>query len=89
MLHRAPKVLVVEPTTMSTTKWRPLGCGLVTLTALPLGTIGTVPFLILGYAVVQWVLAPLGLAAADSSNNEGPMGLVVAGVLLPLVIASA
>lgn len=73
---------------MKTTKWRPLGYGLVASTALLLGALGIVPFLILGYAVSQWVLAPLDLTVVDSSNNDGPLGLVVAGVLLPLAIAS-
>lgn len=65
---------------------RPLGYALVGLGSLLLGTVGIIPFVLLGYALVQWVLAPLGLAPADTSNNDGVMGLLIGGVLLPLAI---
>ncbi|MGI3781667.1 MAG: hypothetical protein ACRYG2_12910 [Janthinobacterium lividum] len=56
------------------------------MTSVLLGLVGTIPFVILGYAIVQWVLAPLGLAAPDSSNNDGVVVLLVAGVVLPLLV---
>lgn len=65
---------------------RPLGYGLVGPAALLLGVVGTIPFLMLLYTFIQWVLAPLGLAADDTSNNDAVMELLVAGVLLPLSI---
>lgn len=77
----------LEPRTGPATR-RPLGYGLVGLAALLLGAVGTIPFVMLAYTIVQWVLAPLGLAAADTSNNDGVLGLLVAGVLLPLAILS-
>lgn len=77
------------PSTGSATTRRPLGYGLVAVTGILLGTVGVIPFLLLGYAVIQWVLAPLGLAVADTSYNDDPIVLVVSGVLLPLAILSA
>jgi hypothetical protein len=61
----------------------------VVLTGLLLGTVGIIPFVILGYGVTQWVLAPLGLAAVDTSNNDGVGGLLIGGVYPALAIVSA
>jgi hypothetical protein len=78
----------VEPTT-GWARTRPLGYGLVVLTGLLLGTVGIIPFVILGYGVTQWVLAPLGLAAVDTSNNDGVGGLLIGGVYPAFAIVFA
>lgn len=78
----------MESSAGSLTARRPLGYGLLVLITLAIGAVGTIPFVMLLYTVGQLVLAPLGLAAADSSNNDGIMVLIVAGVLLPLTIVT-
>lgn len=60
----------MEPGNGSAAARRPLGYLLVGLTGLLFSAIGTIPFVILGYAVVQWVLAPLGLAAGPWRSSR-------------------
>lgn len=74
----------LDPATAS--RRAPVGYLAVGAISLLLGVVGTIPFVILGYAFVQWVLAPLGLMSADSSNDDGVGVLIFAGVLLPLLV---
>jgi hypothetical protein len=80
---------VAPPSSPTTASRAVVGYVTVGGASLLLGILGTIPFVILGYALVQWVFAPLGLAVPDSSNNDGVTVLLVAGVLLPLLVVGA
>lgn len=57
--------------------------------SLALGIVGILPFVMAGYAVEQLVLAPLGLAPVDPTNNDGTAGLVIYGIVAPLAVAAS
>lgn len=50
---------------------------------------GILPFVVAGYAVEQLMLAPLGLAPVDPTNNDGAAIVVLCGVVAPLAVAAA
>ena len=62
------------------------GHPLVALVSLALGVVGVLPFILVGYAVEQLLLAPLGLAPVDPTNYDGTAVLVVGGVVAPLLV---
>lgn len=62
------------------------GHPLVALVSLALGVVGVLPFILVGYAVEQLLLAPLGLAPVDPTNDDGTAVLVVGGVVAPLLV---
>jgi hypothetical protein len=61
----------------------------VVLVSVVLGVVGVIPFVLVPYALEQLVLAPLGLAAVDPTNDDGDAVVVVLGVVAPLVVAGA
>ena len=61
----------------------------VTVVSIALGVVGILPFVMAGYAVEQLVLAPLGLAPVDPTNNDGTAVVVICGVVAPLAVAAA
>lgn len=65
------------------------GFPLVAVISIVLGIVGIIPFVIAVYAVEQLLLAPLGLAPVDPTNNDGAAGLVIFGIGAPLVVAAS
>ena len=66
-----------------------LGYGCVVLCSAVLGAVGVLPFVTAPYAVSELVLAPLGLAAADPTNDDGAAVVVIAGIAAPAAVAAA
>lgn len=51
-----------------------------------IGVIGAIPALIAGYTFTHQVLAPLGLADSDPTDNDGPMAGIIFGAVVPLLL---
>jgi hypothetical protein len=66
-----------------------LGHGSVVLCSAVLGAVGVVPFVMAPYSVSQLVLAPLGLVAADPTNNDGAAVVVIVGIVAPTAVVAA
>lgn len=62
------------------------GHALVIIASVALGVVGIIPFVLAGYAIEQLLLAPLGLAPVDPTNDDSTGVLVIGGVVAPLLV---
>jgi hypothetical protein len=63
-----------------------LGYGSVLGCSAAVGVVAVLPFVMALYALEQLVLAPLGLAPVDPTNDDGNGVVVVVGVLAPVAV---